>query len=245
MENNKDLYSEIKSEVIGDLEKSLKENKKQYRTRNYACVVYPESAPCEWENILIEHKIPCFISPYHDNDFNPDGEPKKPHYHIIIMFDSVKTENQAREIFNTIGGVGCEVVKSIRGYARYLCHLDNPEKAQYNPDGVRSLNGADFYETISLVGDRYFTLKEIISFCECNSIYSYRKLVSICNTSKPEWFRVVCDSTVFLLGYLKSFKFDLDNEVKGVADNLPDNVKNQILFEDMKVEEVKPLPNSE
>ena len=99
------------------------------RTRNFATVVYPESAPDNWQEILSEQFVPAFISPLHDNDLNPTGEVKKPHYHVMIMFDSVKTREQAQDIFNLIGGVGCEIVQSLRGYARYLCHLDNPDKA--------------------------------------------------------------------------------------------------------------------
>ena len=36
------------------------------RTRNYACVVYPDSAPENWKEIIAESKVPVFISPLHD-----------------------------------------------------------------------------------------------------------------------------------------------------------------------------------
>ena len=39
--------------------------------------------------------VPAFISPLHDKDMNPTNEPKKPHYHVIITFDSVKTTEQS------------------------------------------------------------------------------------------------------------------------------------------------------
>lgn len=97
------------------------------RTRNYACIVYPDSAPENWQNIVAESKIPCFISPLHDKDVNPDGTPKKPHYHVMVMYDGPKTEEQAKAFFSTFNGVGPEVVNSVRGYARYLKHMDNPE----------------------------------------------------------------------------------------------------------------------
>ena len=96
------------------------------RKRNFATVVYPESAPENWQEILAGMFVPAFISPLHDKDINPTGEPKKPHYHVVVMNDGKKSIEQAQELFAAIGGVGCEVVQSIRGYARYLCHLDNP-----------------------------------------------------------------------------------------------------------------------
>ena len=62
------------------------------------------------------------------------------------------------DIFEKIGGVGCQRINVVRGYARYLCHLDNPEKAQYNISDVISLGGADYQEVISLASDKYIFL---------------------------------------------------------------------------------------
>ena len=66
------------------------------RTRNYATVVYPESASTDWLEKLSELHVPAFVSPLHDKDVNPTGESKKAHYHVMIMFDGVKTLDQAR-----------------------------------------------------------------------------------------------------------------------------------------------------
>ena len=104
------------------------------RTRNFATIVYPESAPENWKTILEEAMVPAFISPLHDKDINPDGEIKKAHFHVILAFDTVKTLEQAQDIISKIGGVGCQPVVSLRGNARYLCHLDNPEKYQHHKD---------------------------------------------------------------------------------------------------------------
>lgn len=175
------------------------------RTRNYATVVYPESAPEGWMDMLSSFFVPAFISPLHDKDVNPGGELKKPHYHVIIMFDSVKTSEQAQEVFSAINGVGCERVNSIRGYARYLCHLDNPEKAQYPIDGVRSLCGADYSGIIGLAIDKYKAVGEMIDFCEENNIVSYSELLIYARIHRFDWFRVLCDNaTMVIKEYLKS-----------------------------------------
>ncbi|MBQ8603719.1 MAG: replication protein [Oscillospiraceae bacterium] len=181
------------------------------RTRNYRTVVYPESAPIDWVDILISCFVPAFISPLHDKDVNPGGEPKKPHYHVIIMFDSVKTKDQAKEIFDKIGGVGCEVIASIRGYARYLCHLDNPEKAQYNTEEVKSICGADYNTVCSLVTDKYRVIEEMIDWCVENECFSYVSLMLYAKSERRDWFRSLCDnSTVVMKEFLKSMKWDID-----------------------------------
>lgn len=188
------------------------EKKRETRFRNYATVVYPESAPDNWVSILEDVKVAAFISPLHDQDYNPDGEVKKAHYHVIIMFDSVKTDVQAREIFNSIGGVGCECVKSIRGYARYLCHLDNPDKAQYDTANVRSLSGADYPSVIDLVIDKHKAVREILEYIKNNDIMYYSDVVDYASLYRDDWFRVLCDSCTYVIKeYLKSRKWKRDD----------------------------------
>ncbi len=175
------------------------------RTRNFATVIYPESAPSDWKSILSEQCIPCFVSPLHDMDVNPDGEPKKPHFHVMLMFDGVKSIDQVKPIFDLIGGVGCEKVVSTRGYARYLCHLDNPEKYQYNTEDVIAYGGADYITTIGLTTDKYKAIGEMIDYCAENNIYSYSRLLEWCRINRFDWFRVLCDSGTFVIKeYLKS-----------------------------------------
>lgn len=183
------------------------------RTRYYATVVYPESAPEHWQEILSEQFVPAFISPLHNQDLNPTGESKKDHYHVILLFDSLKSKDQAQDIFNLIGGVGCEAVQSIRGYARYLCHLDNPEKHQYDPELVRSICGVDYNSVIGLVTDKYKAIGEMIDFCEDNDVISYSVLLVYCRTERYDWFRVLCDNgTVVIKEYLKSKTWTQDRE---------------------------------
>lgn len=178
---------------------------KAKRTRNYATVVYPESAAEHWQEILSQQFIPCMISPLHDSDLNPTGEPKKPHYHVIFMYDSVKTIEQAREVIELIGGVGCEVVQSIRGYARYLCHLDNPEKAQYKPDDVRCLCGADYLGIIGLAIDRYVVISEMQDYVKNNDVHSFAELADYARNERMDWFRSLCDNSAYIMDkYIKS-----------------------------------------
>lgn len=189
------------------------------RTRNYATVVYEESAPDNWRAILAGHFIPAFISPLHSDDINPNGEPKKPHYHVLIMFDSVKTDEQAREVFSSFNGVGCEVVKSIRGYARYLCHLDNPEKAQYKPEDVSCICGADYHSVISLIIDRYVVLTEMEEFCEKYNVLSFFALARYASKHRSDWSRVLKESgTLYMKEYLKSRKWSIENGVEVIID---------------------------
>lgn len=183
------------------------------RTRNFATVVYPESAPENWQELLADLKVPAFISPLHDQDINPGGEKKKPHYHVLIMFEGVKTMEQADDLFKVIGGVGNEKVQSIRGYARYLCHLDNPEKAQYKQEDVRCLGGADYVSVIGLALDRYKAIGEMIDYCVENKVYSYAALLKYSRLERFDWFRILCDNgTMVMREFLKSYRWSVEND---------------------------------
>lgn len=169
------------------------------RTRNYATVVYPESANENWQSIISESKIPVFISPLHDKDVNATGEDKKPHYHVMAMYDSVKTPEQAMEFFSSFGGVGCEPVKSVRAYARYLCHLDNPEKAQYSIDNVVSYGGADYMHAIGTQADKAQSIREMVAWIEENDIICFADLFTYASVNRSDWFDCLINSGAYVI----------------------------------------------
>lgn len=185
------------------------------RSRNFVTVVYPESAPENWRETLGGECVPAFISPLHDSDVNADGAPKKAHWHVMLMFDTVKTQAQAGEICASIGGVGCQRVSSIRSMARYLCHLDNPDKHQYAPEHVVQLGGADYIGTIGLASDKYKAIREIIAHCRETGIICYADLLEYAAVNREDWFRVLCDNgTVVVAHYLKSATWRMERAIK-------------------------------
>ena len=73
----------------------------QIRTRNYSSIIYPESAPKNWLEILEDYHIEAIISPLHQYDINEKtGELKKEHYHVIILFEGCRKIEDAKQIFD-------------------------------------------------------------------------------------------------------------------------------------------------
>ena len=187
------------------------------RFRNFATVVYPDSVntPEHWRSILEDFKTPILISPFHDQDLNVTGEPKKPHYHVLISFEGMKSPDQVKDLFDQVGGVGLETVNSLRGYARYLCHLDNPDKHQYCPSDVQQLSGADFFEIIALPSDRYGLIGEMIDYCQAELVFSYASLLIYARSYREDWFRILCDSaTIVMKEFLKSLRWEHEQYLK-------------------------------
>lgn len=173
------------------------------RARVWASVVYPESAPENWKELLRDAKVPAFVSPLHDKD-KENNILKKPHHHIMILNTSVKTREQMKEFFSKISGVGAEEVMSTRSYARYLVHIDNPEKAQYRIEDVEEYGGADYASTISMTSDRYTAISEMITYCNEQGIISYADLLMYAKDNREDWFRCLVDNSVAMVNFLKS-----------------------------------------
>lgn len=189
------------------------------RTRNWGTIVYTESAPENWKTILEEQHVPALVSPLHDMDIDANGEIKKEHYHVMLMFNGVKTAEQAHDIFTLIGGVGTEEIKSVKAYARYLCHLDNPDKAQYNTEDVLYFSGADYGNIIHLSTDKYSAIGEMIEFCIENDIVSYAELLLFAKNNRNDWFRVLCDNgTITIVQFLKSRYWETNRYYKDTGD---------------------------
>lgn len=225
----------------------MKSKSQDGRVRNFGCMLYLDSAPKNWYDILVELKIPCFISPYHDKDIDPQGQPKKPHYHIMFMFEGKKSTDQIRDVISSFNGVGLEVIQSIRGYARYLCHLDNPEKAQYSVDDVRCLCGSDYSSCISLVTDKYKAIRDIIDYCKENNIYSYSDLLEYTINERGDWFRVLCDNGTYVVKeYLKSRQWTLEHSLsKGVTYDIHTGEVIDMVYPTIDIEEQIKMAESE
>lgn len=176
------------------------------RTRNYACIVYPESAPENWLQLLDDLHIQAFVSPLHDADISADGSPKKPHYHVMTMADGVKTQKQMENMFSTFGGVGCIPLNSIRSYARYLCHLDDYNKAQYVPSQVLEFGGANYMDIIGTMSDRTNCLRQMIDYIRENQVTCFASLVDYAGLNNSMWFDCLINSgSYFIKEYIKSF----------------------------------------
>lgn len=199
---------------------------KNIRTRNWAFIMYPDSMPDNDFNtsirILSDYFLPFAVSPLHDKDVNPDGEPKKPHYHVLITSDGVKSYNQVLEIAKSVNGSDCRPIDSASGYFRYFTHKDNPEKAQYLDVDIKCYNNfnIDLYTKPTSM-QRYLLIKDMIKFVKDNDITEYCRFVDICANVNFEWFKLLCDNSSYIvIEYIKSVrnskKQDLEEKEKDI-----------------------------
>lgn len=179
------------------------------RTRNWTFLVYPESAPVNWRDILDEEHVQWIESPLHDKDTNADGEIKKEHYHILIMFESVKTYEQVLEITERMNATIPQKCNGTKGLVRYMAHLDNPEKFQYPKSEIIGHGGADVMELLKpTTSDRYGLIKEMIEYVKENEVDEIQDLIDYSIQERPDdWFPLLCDNSAYVVSlYIKSVR---------------------------------------
>lgn len=187
------------------------------RFRNWSFIVYEDSAPVTWIEILNDLHVECYISPYHDKDVNPDGSFKKPHFHVLLCFEGKKSFSQICEITDSLHSPHPQYVNSLRGMLRYFCHLDNPEKYQYSQKDVICLAGADYYEAIRLASDDRRTRRLIFQIIRGSDIKYYSDLVDLLEDTDSELLDVVCRNTFLFTGYIKERRYKFKDE-RGIKD---------------------------
>lgn len=182
------------------------------KTRNWTFVIYPESMPENWEQIIEEFYTEFLISPLHDKDINADGTIKKPHYHVALFFSGVKSYEQILEFTKPLCGTIPQKIYNTRAIARYFLHLDNPEKAQYKKEDLKFGGGIDLEEILKPnSSQRYELISEIMDFIDDNEIIEITELLKYArNDRKSDWFPILCDNSMYIIGnYVKSLRHQL------------------------------------
>lgn len=188
--------------------------KKTTKKQHLTLLLYQDSAPENWKNKLKELHVPFIVSPLHDKDLKQDGTKKKPHYHIIVRFRSKKSFKQIKEaICDPLGGPHPQPVFDFPMMVRYLAHLDDPEKAQYNIEDIEVYGNIDVKQYLYNHQEYQMEiLKDILNFCEVYDITEYSTICNYARDERPKWFPYVTQifrSTVD--AYVRSQRYASEN----------------------------------
>ena len=184
------------------------------KKRNWGAVVYPESAPQDWIDILKLKGISFAVSPLHDKDLNADNTPKKPHYHIIMCFPGPTTDKTVNDIMKELNQPIAIPLESVKGYYRYFTHKDNPEKYQYDDKDIQLFNGFDVADLLNNF-EVFQALKEIQGFIIEYEILEYCDLIDfLLDRGYMELWNVACSHTLFLNTYITSKRHSFEKALR-------------------------------
>lgn len=183
------------------------------RFRNACFLVYPDSAPDDWIEILRSQRVPFIVSPLHDKDKDLgelDGNlcelPKKPHYHVAVTCDGNKPLSYFTELAKSVNGTIAWKIENLRSMLRYFCHLDNPEKYQYPMNEMRSFCGASVKDAMLIEGYeltsecmKIQTFIQQMKFSDFHTFTNYLK-----DNGLFDWYHIVtAQRTAYFSAYMK------------------------------------------
>lgn len=196
------------------------------RAKNYALVVYPDDLPDRakdtWMGSLSSLGYKMAVSPLHDKDTNPDGEIKKAHWHVLLQGDKswINFKTLKELVLTEFDGRGVAVPQSVSnvvGFMRYLVHLDNPEKFQYDKNDIRLFNGATVENAFALSKDDELAIRcDIIRYVrEHEDVNEYYQVVDtalqMSNDGDNAWIKALDNRSHMIESYIRSkrhAKFD-------------------------------------
>lgn len=180
---------------------------KDSRTRNWTFVLYEDSAPINWRDMIDNEHIEWIESPWHDKDINADGTAKKKHKHILLLFGGVKSYEQVKEITDKLGQPIPQRTHNAKAMVRYMVHMDNPEKAQYKSSDITAHGGVDLSELLRpSSSERYTLIKEMIDYIRSAGVTEFQDLMDYAADKHfDDWFPLLCDNSAYVVGqYIKS-----------------------------------------
>jgi hypothetical protein len=170
------------------------------RHRAFNALFYPESAPEDFRSLIAGWNVPALLV-LHDKDKEADGSDKKPHYHLLVIFSGVKTYAQVHELTDQLGSKVLEPSRDLRASARYLAHLDHPEKFQYGIEAIAAFSGASVADLTAPMGD---PTPEILTFVRAQGLTEYSALVDYCQDEHLDWLKEVKGHSMFWGFYFSS-----------------------------------------
>lgn len=211
------------SQNAKEVQKKADDKRAGKRARAWTALVYEDSAKPGWQEILADELVECLISPLHDKDVLEDGTPKKAHWHVVLSYKNPVGREKAAEVFERIGAVMAperdvngrdkSKVGDFRQMARYLCHLDQPEKHRYNIADVKSIGAIDYQTLILTAQDEDAILDEIEEFIEMYRIVSFASFQRYVRNCRPEWkYFVRHKFSYYIRETIKANMWDVMNE---------------------------------
>lgn len=183
---------------------------KDKRSNKWAFLIYEESTPSDYLEILEEIHVPFILSPWHNMDISRETrEFKKSHKHGALFFDSLKSYTQVSELLteklNSPAHV--EIVMSPKGMYDYFTHAENPENTPYNVEDIECGSGFELGKFLMEQNSDEF-LNEVIDIIEDNDFTEFEDLVRYARNNHSTLLSLIIDKTYFFSKFLDSRRYN-------------------------------------
>lgn len=190
---------------------------KEKRSNKWAFLIYEESVPSNYLEILESIHVPFILSPWHNKDVNSTtGEIKKSHKHGALFFESLKSYSQVSELISRKlnGPTHVEIVMSPKGMFDYFIHAENPDKSPYSIDEIEFGAGFEIDKFLFEQNPENF-MNEVIDIIELNDFTEFQDLVKYARKNNYLLLGLIIDRTYFFTRYLDSRRHNPNNKKGG------------------------------
>lgn len=189
---------------------------KNVKKRNWTFLVYPDSAPADWRDVLQKTGLQCAISPLHEFDVNPTGEIKKAHYHVIASYSGPTSYNVVKALCDSLNSPIPQALEQVRGCYRYFTHKDNPEKYQYDEADIEFINGFSILDFVELSKSEVLAIKKRLqSLIRENDFLEYSDFMDwLMDLELTNEYDVASSNTYFFEKYISSRRNKLKGQFK-------------------------------
>ena len=179
---------------------------KDKRSNKWAFLIYEESTPSNYQDILEQMHIPYILSPWHNQDIDQStGLIKKSHKHGALFFDSLKSYSQVSELLqqhlNTPRHI--EIIMSPKGMFDYFIHASNSDKTLYDINDIESGCGFDLNQFLLDQGQSE-VFNNIIDMIENHNFIEFQDLVMYARQHHTSYLNLIIKRTYFFAKYLDS-----------------------------------------
>lgn len=194
---------------------------KEKRSNKWAFLLYQDSAPENYLDILEEMHVPFVLSPWHDKDvIKETGEFKKAHKHGALFFESLKSYSQVSELLtkklNTPAHV--ELVMSPKGMYDYFTHAENPDKTLYNIEDIESGCGFELNKFLIEHNSALF-LETVIDVITENNFTEFEDLIQYARFNDSSLLALIIERTYFFTKFLDSRRYNPQKDRKSSSED--------------------------
>lgn len=181
------------------------------KAKYWTCIIYPDSLPKNYLEIIEDSLLSCAISPLHDKDLTKDGDEKKAHYHLVIAFNNTTTYNNVLSFTKQLNGTIPKKVMNIAGIFDYLTHENNSNKYHYLKSEIKLINGFDI-SRYAVTDDIRNYLLALLNYIKDNNVTSFKSLVSyVISTNNLDLLESLSKNSYFINCYIKDLYFYSNN----------------------------------
>lgn len=175
------------------------------KCRNWWFVQRIDQLPENWQSLLNELMIPgCYIVHDRDTKLDEDGvwQPVAPHIHCIVQFgNAVRADTVLDALPSSFNVRMVKPVTAIAGAYRYMMHYEIEDKAQYDRDEIKHMNG--FKVNVSDVFNVDFS--NVYDLINEYRITNFAVLMSFLVECKPEYIGYVSGHVQVVKAYLSEY----------------------------------------